>query len=96
MQKTHCAASAFLILANGVGPSQNAAGFALGAAASRFGVPQKMEQKKETFLCPTYMLSGIAAGVVFSPSFRSLEHVWVLLATPVAKTCDAVGGAFRP
>src|SRR6266700_2960302 len=53
MQKTHCAASAFPVLPNGAGPSQNAAGFALGAAASRLGVPQKMEQKKETFLCPT-------------------------------------------
>ena len=33
---------------------------ALEAEATRFWVPKKMGQKKETFLCPTYMLSGIA------------------------------------
>src|SRR6266513_1461415 len=35
---------------------------ALGAVSPRFCVPQKMGQKKETFSCPTYMLSGIASG----------------------------------
>jgi hypothetical protein len=33
---------------------------ALEAAALAFGCPRKMGQKKETFSCPTYMLSGIA------------------------------------
>ena len=37
---------------------------ALEAAALAFGCPSKMGQKKETFSCPTYMLSGIALGVV--------------------------------
>ncbi len=32
--------------------------------AFAFGCPRKMGQKKETFSCPTYMLSGIAFGVV--------------------------------
>src|SRR5260370_5326022 len=32
---------------------------ALEAEALAFGCPRKMGQKKETFSCPTYMLSGI-------------------------------------
>jgi hypothetical protein len=34
----------------------------LEAEALAFGCPRKMGQKKETFSCPTYMLSGIASG----------------------------------
>jgi hypothetical protein len=37
---------------------------ALEAEAFASGCPRKMGQKKETFSCPTYMLSGIAFGVV--------------------------------
>jgi hypothetical protein len=40
-------------------PSDKAAA-RLGSRNPRFWVPQEMGQKKETFLCPTYMLSGIA------------------------------------
>jgi hypothetical protein len=71
----------------------------LEAEAFAFGFPRIMGQKKETFhvlLSPTYMLSGIASGVVFSPVVEPLEHVVRLLATPETETCDAVGGAFRP
>ena len=48
-------------------PSHKAAA-RLGSRSPRFWVPQKMGQKKETFSCPTYMLSGIASGVVCSPA----------------------------
>ena len=41
-------------------------------------------------------LSGIASGVVHSPTVEPLEHVWVSLATPGTEACDAVGGALRP
>src|ERR1700675_4742087 len=39
-------------------PSHKAAA-RLGSRSPRFWVPQKNGQKKETFSCPTYMLSGI-------------------------------------
>ena len=42
------------------------------------------------------MLSGIAFGVVRSPTFPSLEHDLSSLATPGTEACDAAGGAFRP
>jgi hypothetical protein len=42
------------------------------------------------------MLSGIASGVVHSPTVEPLEHVRVSLATPGTEACDAVGGALRP
>ena len=48
---------------------------ALEAAALAFGCPRKMGQKKETFSCPTYMLSGIAFGAVRSPVIQLLKHV---------------------
>ena len=44
------------------------------AAALAFGCPRKMGQKKETFSCPTYLLSGIASGVVRSPAVQLLKH----------------------
>ena len=44
-----------------MGPSHKAAA-CFGSRSPRFWVPQKMGQKKETFSCPTYMLSGIASG----------------------------------
>src|SRR5882762_197204 len=40
-------------------PSHKAAA-RFGSRSPRFWVSQKMGQKKETFSCPTYMLSGIA------------------------------------
>src|SRR6266481_5627085 len=49
--------------------------FALEAEAIAFGCPRKMGQKKETFSCPTYMLSGIASGVVCLPAVQLLKHV---------------------
>jgi hypothetical protein len=63
-------------------------------AAARFGCPRKTGQKKETFSCPTYMLSGIALAAVRSPTLPSLEDDLFSLATPGTETC--VGGAFRP
>jgi hypothetical protein len=47
---------------------------ALEAEPFASGCPRKMGQKKETFSCPTYMLSGIARGAVRSPTVESLEH----------------------
>jgi Single-strand binding protein family len=45
-------------------PSHKAAA-RFGSSSPRFWVPQKNGQKKETFSCPTYMLSGI--GLVLPP-----------------------------
>jgi hypothetical protein len=61
-KSAHCAASTFPVSPERRGSLPECSHFALGAAASRFWVPQKMGQKKETFSCPTYMLSGIASG----------------------------------
>jgi hypothetical protein len=47
-------------------PSHKAAA-RFGSSSPRFWVPQKMGQKKETFSCPTCVLTGIASGVVCSP-----------------------------
>ena len=51
-------------------------------------------QKEKFDVC--YMLSGIASGVVHSPTVEPLEHVRVSLATSGTEACDAVGGALRP
>jgi len=51
--------------------------------------PRKMGQKKETFPCLTYMLSGIAFGVVRSPTVPSLEHGFVFAGHSRNGGCDA-------
>lgn len=76
-------------------PSHKAAA-RFGSSSPRFWVPQKMGQKKDTFSCPTYMLSGLAFGVVHSPTVPSLEHGLSSLATPGTEARDAAGGALRP
>src|SRR5467141_3297419 len=54
-----------------MGPSHKAAA-RFGSRALASGCPRKMGQKKETFSCPTYMLSGIAFEAVLA--VESLEH----------------------
>jgi hypothetical protein len=55
-----------------------------------------MGQKKETFPCPIYMLSGIALGAVRSPTFPALQHDLSSLATLEAEACDAGEGKLGP
>ncbi len=53
-------------------------------------------ERKVKTKCLIYMLSGLASGVVCSPTAAPLKHVWGSLATPGTEACDAVGGALRP
>src|SRR5712664_4880877 len=61
-------------------PSHKAAA-RFGSSSPRYWVPQKMGQKKETFSCPTYMLSGIAS--CGSPADDSAIRTWFVFCRPL-------------
>jgi hypothetical protein len=63
---------------------------ALGAAATRFWVPQENVAKKGDSKCLAYMLSGIALGAVRSPTLASLEHDLFSLATLGTEATEAL------
>jgi hypothetical protein len=68
---------------------------ALGAAASRFWVPQGMGHEKGKDSCLTYMLSGLAPAAVCLPKFQALKHGLCFAGHSRNEACDAAGGAFR-
>src|SRR5258708_16805763 len=81
---------------NGTGSSHKASARLGSSGLSLLGAPGKWGKKKETFSCPTYMLSGIALAWFARRLCQPLDHDCVSLATRGTKACDAAGDAFRP
>jgi hypothetical protein len=70
---------------------------ALGAAASRFSVPQENGARKGEKFMSYLIVSWNSSGSGFTrQAFPPLKHVRFPLATPGTEACDAMGGAFRP